>query len=128
MWGAIPLYYTLDHRLNPIYPTIGTHIRGSRDLLRNGGMQTWDMSLFKNIPLGSNEARSLQLRLEAFNVFNHPNFSDKFYGFNENGPYQWQPGTPFSISRISNWGANADTYGSGPGGFRVLQLAAKIYF
>jgi hypothetical protein len=128
MWGAKPLYFTLDSRQNPIYPTIGTHIRGSRDLLRNGGMQTWDMSLFKNLPLGSNEARSLQLRLEAFNVFNHPNFSDKFYGFNEVGPWQWQPGTPFSISKIPNWGTYADTYGTGPGGFRVLQLGAKIYF
>jgi hypothetical protein len=128
MWGAIPLYFTLNQSLNPVYPTIGAPLRGTRDLLRNGGMQTWDMSLFKNLPLGGNQERYLQLRLEAFNVFNHPNFNDKIYGFDENGPYQWQPGTPFSISRIPNWGANADTYGSGPGGFRVLQLAAKIYF
>jgi len=84
--------------------------------------------LFKNIPLGKNEARSLQLRLEAFNVFNHPNFNEKIFGFNENGPWQWQPGTDFSISRISNWGTNANTYGSGPGGFRVVQLGAKVYF
>ncbi|HTE90098.1 MAG TPA: carboxypeptidase regulatory-like domain-containing protein [Terriglobales bacterium] len=128
MWGAIPLYFTLNQSLNPIYPTIGAPLRGTRDFLRNGGMQNWDMSLFKNFPLGGNQERYIQLRLEAFNVFNHPNFNDKIYGFDENGPYQWQPGTPFSISRISNWGANADTYGSGPGGFRVLQLAAKIYF
>src|SRR5437868_2008519 len=128
MWGAIPLYYTLDQNQNPIYPLIGTHIRGSRDTLRNGGMQTWDMSLFKNIPFGSNEARYLQLRLEAFNVFNHPNFNDKNYDFNVNGPWQWQPGTSFSISKISNWGTYADTYGTGPGGFRVVQLGAKLYF
>jgi len=48
-------------------------------------MQTWDMSLFKNFPLGRSEARYLQLRMEAFNAFNHPNFSDKHYGFTKTG-------------------------------------------
>ena len=130
MWGAIPNYFTLDQNQNPVYPTIGAPLRGSRDTLRNGGMQTWDMSLFKNFPLGRSEARYLQLRMEAFNAFNHPNFSDKHYGFTEDGPWQWQPGSghPFSISKISNWGTNASTYDTGPGGFRVIQLAAKVYF
>jgi hypothetical protein len=109
---------------------IGSRIRGTRDILRNGGMQNWDMSLLKNIKLGSNEQRFLQLRLEAFNVFNHPNFDSRNYGFSVNGPWQWQPGTPFSISKNSNFGSNATTYnsGGGPGGFRVVQLGAKIYF
>ena len=128
MWGARPLFYTLDSNLNSVYPHIGVPIRASRDLLYTGGLQTWDMSLFKNIPLGSSEARSLQLRLEAFNVFNHPNFIDKNVGFAENGPWQWQPGTPFSITKNSNWGTYSDTPGTAPGGFRVLQLAAKVYF
>ena len=128
MWGAIQNYFTLDNNLNPIYPTIGAPIKGSRDLLRTGGLQTWDMSLFKNLPLGSNEARYVQLRLEAFNVFNHPNFIDKNVGFAENGPWQWQPGTPFSISKNSNWGTFSDTPGTAPGGFRVVQLGAKIFF
>jgi hypothetical protein len=148
MWAAIPNYYTLDNAGNPIYPTMGAPIRGSRDILRNGGLQNWDVSLFKNIPLGTSERYSIQLRLEAFNVFNHPNFSDKNYGFSENGPFQWNypsvpgdiipdwcgvPGTcvpDFSISRNSNWGTYSDTYNrdGGPGGFRVLQLGAKFYF
>jgi len=129
MWGAIPYYYTLDQSQNPIYPaSIGAPIRPSRDVLRTGGLQTWDMSLFKNLPLGSGEQRYIQLRLEAFNVFNHPNFIDKNVGFAENGPWEWQPGTPFSISKNSNWGTNSDTPGTAPGGFRVVQLGAKIYF
>ncbi len=126
MWGAVPLFYTLDKSGNPIYPTIGAPIRGSRDRLRTGGLQTWDMSLFKNIPIA--ERYSVQLRLEAFNAFNHPNFIDKNYGFAENGNFQWQPGTAFSIAKNSNWGTNADTPGSAPGGFRVIQLGAKFYF
>jgi hypothetical protein len=126
MWGALPLYYVLDKSLNPIYPTFGAPLRGSRDLLRTGGLQTWDMSLFKNIPVA--ERCSIQLRLEAFNVFNHPNFIDKNVGFAENGPWQWQPGTPFSISKNTNFGTPSDTPGTAPGGFRVIQLGAKVYF
>jgi hypothetical protein len=87
------------------------------------------MSLFKNIPIGKNEARSIQLRLEAFNAFNHPNFATKNYGLTVNGPWEYaDPATPLSISKNANWGTNATTYGTGPGGFRVVQLGAKFYF
>jgi len=128
MWGAIPFYFTLDQSGNPVLPAIGPPVRGSRDTLRNGGMQNWDMSLFKNIPLGKKDSRYLELRLEAFNVFNHPNFSDKNYGFDVNGPWQYNSAdTLLSISKNANWGTYSDTY-SGPGGFRVIQLGAKLYF
>jgi hypothetical protein len=101
--------------------------RGSRDTLRNGGMQNWDMSLFKNIPLGKNEARYLQLRLEAFNAFNHPNFDNKNFGVVVDGPWQYRPADiPLTVDKSPDWGKNATTY-SGPGGFRVVQLGAKIY-
>jgi hypothetical protein len=125
MWDAIGYWFTLDKNQNPILPPIGTRIRGSNDLLRTGGMQDWDMSLFKNIPL--HEKYSIQLRLEAYNTFNHPNFNDKNYGFSVNGPWQWQPGTPFSITKNSNWGTYSDTY-TGAGGPRVVQLAARFTF
>ncbi len=127
MWGAIPLYYAYDKNLNPLLPAIGPQVRGSRDTLRTGGMQNWDMSIFKNVPLGAKETRYLQLRLEAYNAFNHPNFMDRNYSVDLNGPWEWQPGTPFTISRGSGWGKYTDTY-SGVGGFRVLQLGAKFYF
>lgn len=128
-YGAIPFYYTVDAAGNPVLPAIGTPGRGTRDILRAGGMQNWDMSLFKNIPLGKNDARYIQLRLEAFNVFNHPNFNDKNYGANVTGPWAYaSPTDPLTISKNDNWGTYSDTYGSGPGGFRVLQLGAKIYF
>jgi hypothetical protein len=127
MWGAIPYYYTLDKSQNPIFPLIGSRVLGTRDGLRNGGMQNWDTSLFKNIRLGSGERYSIQLRLETFNTFNHPNFYGKNYTFNVNGPWQWQPGTPFSITKPDNWGTYANTYG-GVGGARVVQLGAKFNF
>src|ERR1039457_195923 len=127
MWGAIPFYYTLDRSGNFVIPPIGTEIRGSRDTFRDPGMQTWDMSLFKNIPMG--ERYSIQLRLEAFNAFNHTNFASRNYGVNVNSfPEQWSPSQSIAFSKASNWGTPATTYGTGPGGFRVVQLGANFYF
>lgn len=151
MWGTYPYYYSVDKSGNLIMPTVGLPTRATRDVIRAGGMQNWDMSLFKNIPLGNSERYSIQLRLEAFNVFNHPNFNDKNYNVNVNGPWQWTYPSPagalngpnsgcpgvfgtcnpqVTISKASNWGTPSDTYNSsgGPGGFRVVQLGAKFYF
>ncbi len=128
-YGAIPFYYSLDASGNLLLPKIGAPARGSRDTLRGGGMQNWDMSLFKNIPLG--ERYSIQLRLEAFNAFNHPNFQNKNYGANVTGPWAYASATdPLTIKKNDNWGTFSDTYnsGGGPGSFRVIQLGAKFYF
>jgi hypothetical protein len=126
MWGAIPYYYTFDPSGNLVQPQVGVPLRGSRDMFRTGGMQNWDMSLFKNIPLS--ERYSIQLRLEAFNVFNHPNFNNRDYGVNINNfPNEWSPSDPIGLLKSKTWGQPTDTYG-GVGGFRVVQLAAKFYF
>jgi hypothetical protein len=135
MWGAIPYYYTTDRSGTPSLPPVGAYrLRGTRDTLRNGGMQNWDLSLFKNIPL--RERYTLQLRLEAFNAFNHANLNDRNYGYSLNVPQQWNyPGQagagpgPFdyTITKNSNWGTYSDAY-QGNGGFRVVQLGAKFTF
>jgi hypothetical protein len=137
MWGVYPYHYSVDHGGNLVTPTVGVPTRATRDIIRGGGMQNWDMSLFKNIPMG--ERYSIQLRLEAFNAFNHPNFQDKNFGVNSNGPWQWTYGTPagggsntpnVTVSKSGSWGAPSDTYNNsgGPGGFRVVQLGAKFIF
>jgi hypothetical protein len=46
-----------------------------KDPIRGPGINNWDVSVFKNIPLGANEARRLQFRFEFYNFFNHPIFS-----------------------------------------------------
>jgi hypothetical protein len=50
-----------------------TYGNAGRDIVIGPGIKDYDFSIFKNIPLG--EHRSLQFRAEAFNVFNHPIFS-----------------------------------------------------
>ena len=43
-----------------------------RNILMGPGMAQWDFSLFKSIPV--TERVRMQLRIESFNFFNHPNF------------------------------------------------------
>src|SRR6185503_18182361 len=56
-------------------PAVGDKGPYQRFYLRNPGFQNHDLSVFKNFPLGSNSRRYLQLRVEAFNVFNTAEFS-----------------------------------------------------
>lgn len=50
-----------------------------KDLVRGPGRNNWDMSLFKNFNgIFKREGSNLQVRLETFNTFNHPQWS----GFN----------------------------------------------
>jgi Carboxypeptidase regulatory-like domain/TonB-dependent Receptor Plug Domain len=77
---------------------------GSGSLL-GPGLQRWDMALAKNTKVG--EYINIQLRAEAFDVFNHPNFS----------------GVDDSISDGASFGTvNADHEP------RILQLGAKVTF
>src|SRR5207302_3574722 len=39
------------------------------------GLNNWDISLFKNFQLGSNESRRLQFRFETYNTFNHTQYN-----------------------------------------------------
>jgi hypothetical protein len=43
-----------------------------RNTLRTGGTNNFDLNLTKSIPLG--ESRRLELRWEALNAFNHPQY------------------------------------------------------
>jgi Carboxypeptidase regulatory-like domain len=57
-------------------PAVGTigNAGGGAGIIRGPGFVNFDASLSRSIPLGS-EKRLLKLRLEAFNVFNHTEFS-----------------------------------------------------
>jgi hypothetical protein len=82
--------------INPdafIIPELGSLGQGERTYLRNPGINNTDLSIFKNFYIGDPEkGRRIQLRLEAFNVFNHTQFA----GINT--------GTALSVGSNSNAG------------------------
>jgi hypothetical protein len=55
-------------------PAVGTFGNAPKDVVRGPGINNWDISVFKNIPLGA-ESRWLQLRCELYNAWNHTQFS-----------------------------------------------------
>lgn len=126
-----PVYLSVDNKGNAILPKIGQPDPGTPDKIRSGGMNTWDVSLFKNIPMPGKTERSIQLRCETYNIFNHSNFASKDFGgtltlpsYNGDGTY-----TPESINLDSGYGQPTSVYSQlGPGGPRVIQLGARVSF
>lgn len=88
------------------YATYGT---SAYNLLRGPRYQNWDMSLQKNIPW--KEHYNVQLRVDSFNVFNHPNF-----------------GVPNSNISNSNVGTITSISGSPSYEPRTIEFAAKFSF
>ena len=61
-------------------PAIGTLGNAGTNVMYGPGYINWDMTLGRRIPLGR-ESRSLQIKVEAFNVFNHTQFTGVNSGF-----------------------------------------------
>lgn len=86
-------------------PSDFTYGNAGRNLLRGPSLVTCDLSTFKNISL--RERLRLQIRGEAFNLLNHPNFSN--------------PASVFSTAAFGNITATSTNN-------RQLQLAVKVTF
>jgi hypothetical protein len=67
--------YNSDGSLIFAPPAKGTfnHQNGIRDLIYNPGFNNWNLGLFKKFAI--NERSGFQFRAEAFDAFNHPNWS-----------------------------------------------------
>jgi hypothetical protein len=87
-------------------PAAFTYGNAGRNTLIGPGLVTTDLSLFKNFPLVT-ERTKFQLRLEAFNIFNKPSFS--------------QPGGVFGTATFGTIGSTLIPN-------RQVQLAGKITF
>jgi hypothetical protein len=99
-----------------------------RNSLRGPAFKEFNFAIAKITPI--TERVSLELRAEAFNLFNHPNFANPILpGFIAD------PGTPGAGGRFSGF-LPLTTTGDvgignpflGGGGPRGIQLAAKISF
>ncbi|MCL5744964.1 MAG: Plug and carboxypeptidase regulatory-like domain-containing protein [Acidobacteria bacterium] len=55
-------------------PAPGTMGNTGSNVLRGPGLNNWDLSVYRRIPLGK-EGRYLQLRFETYNTMNHTQFS-----------------------------------------------------
>ncbi len=92
--------------------------------IRRPGDNNWDLSIFKNLPLGS-ESRFIQLRVEMFNAPNIARFNEfnRSATFNQSGKL---------INTPNALGGNGGRFGfgalTGTRDARIIQLAAKIYF
>jgi hypothetical protein len=75
---------------------------------RNPGYTDADMSVFKNNYIGSGQRYNVQVRLEAFNALNHPNFAAPDTGVND--------------------GSKFGTITSTTGNPREVQLAVKFVY
>jgi hypothetical protein len=98
------------------------------NVLRGPGVNNWDVSLFKKFQYGESASQYIQLRMEAYNAFNHTNWS----GFNSAAQINPTTGAivnlPAQIGR-EGFGALTSVRGIGAlGGPRVISLAAKVYF
>jgi hypothetical protein len=78
-----------------------------RRLFSGPGIDNYDLTLQKNLKL--NESKSLEMRLEAFNAFNH----SQFYG-------------PTSVDGNISSGTFGHVVSAAPP--RLLQVALKIHF
>jgi hypothetical protein len=99
---------TLSRWFNPALfttPALYTYGNCGRDILYGPGRWNWDQSLFKDFPI--RDRINLQLRFDAFNVFNHPQF-----------------GQPNATIGSSSAGIITSTVGNP----RQLQVAAHISF
>ena len=78
MWSYGKASFDQTHifTLNYTYDVPGLADPGNapKDVFRDPGINNWDITLFKNFPIKS-EQRSIQLRWELYNIFNHTQFS-----------------------------------------------------
>lgn len=96
---------------------LGTFGNVKRNFYHGPGFDYTDMALYKDFPLGNADSpRYVEVRMEAFNVFNHANFGGP------DGNVYDQGATFGTIGGLA-----ADVNGDvSPG--RDVQLGAKIYF
>lgn len=108
----------------PVVHSIG--LGCSRNLIKGPGINDWDMSLQKSIPIS--ERVQFQFRVEAFNVFNHTQFS----GYESTVDYSGLTNPTVTNLPFNSSGQLTNLFGfgavSGVRSPRILQLVVKFVF
>jgi hypothetical protein len=94
---------------------LGTFGNVGRNFLHGPGFNYTNLDVIKNIPLGEKN-RYVQLRLEAYNAFNHANFA------NPSGDFA----SP-RFGQITSVDQSSDPNGD-PSPGRSVQIVGKFYF
>ena len=110
--GTLQYFDTTPFSAEPL----GTFGNTSRNFFRGPGYNYTNLGLTKNIHFTADSSRYLQLRLEAFNAFNHANFAGPSGNFLS--PH---------FGQISSVIQSADGNGD-PSPGRAVQIAGKLYF
>lgn len=97
-------------------PALG-NLGGGAGVLRYPMVVNFDMTLTKVIPLGS-EKRVLKFQAQAYNAFNHPEFSA------ENTGIQFNPTT----NLVSNLNATGLVTNTVAGSNRIMAFSARLEF
>ena len=123
-----------------VVPGVGNAGPYPRFYLRNPGIHNQDLAISKNIPMGREGKRYLELRAEAFNVFNHPQYSgynlatNVVNGAGQTGAAIFTNFTGLSVTNNVRPAGSTSVLGTyfgeynGARDMRILQLAAKFYF
>ena len=95
--------------------SIGTLGNAGRNNFHGPGINNTDLTLSKRVYLDKNEKRFFELRLEAFNLFNHTQFTPVAVGSGGNG-----------VAGDINQATFGQIFSASPG--RIVQLGGKFYF
>jgi hypothetical protein len=118
-------------------PSVFTHTAAGEfgnlpfNSIRGPGRQNWNMALFKSFVLNEERGSRIELRAEAFNVWNHTQFNNVSSGvsFDQNFFLPGPPANPANTPNPNFGKVNNDfgrvTTAHDP---RELQLGVKVYF
>ncbi len=116
-----PLLYNPNAFAAPTGLTFGN---AGRNFLNNPSRTNFDMGLFKHFAI--TEARAFEFRAEAFNVFNHTQWSGINSSISCYGGSNFSAGDASCIANPNN--SDSFLHPSGAHNPRILQLGAKFIF
>ncbi len=91
-----------------------------RNFFHGPGFNYTNLSLYKDFPLGAEKARYVEIRMEAFNAFNHANFGQP------DGNYTDGPGFFGVVTSVA--GSTTGDLNGDPQPGRAIQLVGKFFF